>query len=90
MPGRHEPDLFKTLGRALGLPRVRLVHADTDSCTAQREQWDEGNNLLTISPGVVVAYERTATRTRRLAEHGLKVIAVPDQNSHDGEAVRGA
>lgn len=74
---RHEPDLFRAIARALGLPRVRLIHADTDSRTAQREQWDEGNNVLAISPGVVVAYERNSSTNARLADHGIEVIPIP-------------
>jgi arginine deiminase len=74
---RHEPDLFRAIARALGLPRVRLIHADTDSRTAQREQWDEGNNVLAISPGLVVAYERNSATNARLADHGIEVIPIP-------------
>jgi arginine deiminase len=29
-----------------------------DSPPATREHWDDGNNVLAIAPGVVVAYER--------------------------------
>jgi arginine deiminase len=74
---RHEPDLFRAIARALGLPRVRLIHADADSRTAQREQWDEGNNLLAVSPGVVVAYERNSATNTRLTDQGIEVIPIP-------------
>ncbi len=73
---RHEPDLFGAVARALGLPRVRLIHGDSDSGTAQREQWDDGNNVLAICPGVVMAYERNSATNTRLAEHGVEVIPV--------------
>jgi arginine deiminase len=74
---QHEPDLFRAIARALGLPRVRLVHGDADARTAQREQWDDGHNVLAISPGVVVAYERNSSTNQRLADHGMEVITVP-------------
>lgn len=74
---RHEPDLFRAIARALGLCSVRLVHADADSETAQREQWDDGNNVLAISPGVVVAYERNEATNARLADHGIEVLTIP-------------
>ncbi len=74
---RCTPDLFRAIAHALDLPRVRLIHGGADSGTAQREQWDDGNNLLAISPGVVVAYERNTATNRRLADQGIEVIAVP-------------
>jgi arginine deiminase len=74
---RHEPDLFEAVGRALGISRVRLSHGVADPGTAQREQWDDGNNVLAISPGVVVAYERNEATNAKLADHGVEVITVP-------------
>lgn len=74
---RHEPDLFGAIARALGLGRARLIHGSADSGTAQREQWDDGNNVLAVSPGVVVAYERNRATNTRLADHGIEVIPVP-------------
>jgi arginine deiminase len=74
---QHEPDLFGAIARALGLSRIRLVHGDADARTAQREQWDDGHNVLAISPGVVVAYERNTATNRRLADRGVEVITIP-------------
>jgi arginine deiminase len=76
---RHEPELFGAIARALDLSRVRLVHGDAeaDAGTAQREQWDDGNNVLAISPGVVVAYERNESTNARLADHGVEVLTIP-------------
>jgi arginine deiminase len=73
----YEPDLFGAIARALGVPKVRLIHSDADARTAQREQWDEGNNVLALSPGIVVAYERNGATNARLTEHGVEVITVP-------------
>jgi arginine deiminase len=74
---RPESDLFGSIARALDLPSLRLIHSDADLRTAQREQWDEGNNVLAISPGVVVAYERNSATNARLVEHGVEVLTVP-------------
>jgi arginine deiminase len=73
----HEPDLFKAIARGLDLPRVRLIHSAADSHTAQREQWDEGNNVLAVSPGIVVAYERNRVTNDHLAAQGIEVITIP-------------
>jgi arginine deiminase len=77
MRARHEPNLFGAIARALGQSRVRLIHGDADARTAQREQWDDGNNVLAISPGVVVGYERNEATNAQLANHGVEVITIP-------------
>src|SRR3954452_19101624 len=46
--------VFANLGRAL--PRMRLFETGGDRYEAEREQWDDGNNVLAVEPGVVVAY----------------------------------
>jgi len=43
---------------------------------AEREQWDDGNNVLAIAPGVVVAYERNADTNTRLRHAGIEVITI--------------
>jgi arginine deiminase len=74
---QHAPNLFASVARALGVSRVRLIHSDADRSTAQREQWDEGHNVLALSPGVVVAYERNTATNERLRQHGFEVITIP-------------
>ena len=36
----------------------------------KREQWDDGNNLLCLEPGVVVAYDRNVDTNTRLRKAG--------------------
>jgi len=79
--GRHlsvvaEDDLFDTLARVLDVPRIRTVETGGDEIVAEREQWDDGNNLLAISPGVVVAYERNTDTNQRLRDEGVEVLTV--------------
>ena len=47
-----------------------------DPVTAEREQWDDGNNTLALAPGVVVAYERNAETNERLADAGIEVLPI--------------
>ena len=57
--------LLGAMGQALGCPTMRVVATGGDSFEAEREQWDDGNNVVALEPGVVVAYERnTGTNTR--------------------------
>ena len=50
---------------------------DFDPVTAEREQWDDGNNTLAIAPRVAVAYERNDQTNERLEEAGIEVVRIP-------------
>ena len=61
---------------AMGIERLRVIDTGLDPVTAEREQWDDGNNTLALAPGVVVAYERNVETNRRLEEEGVQVIRI--------------
>jgi arginine deiminase len=69
-------DLGAVLAEALGLPRVRFFETGGDRYEAEREQWDDGNNVLAVAPGVVVAYERNVDTNTRLRRSGIEVITI--------------
>jgi arginine deiminase len=81
-PGRHgvvaerHDDLGAALADALELPRVRFFETGGDRYEAEREQWDDGNNVLAVEPGVVVAYERNVDTNTRLRRAGIEVITI--------------
>ena len=62
---------------ALGIDKLRVLSADEDARAAEREQWDDANNFLTVAPGVVVGYERNTVTNGMLREHGIEVISIP-------------
>jgi arginine deiminase len=70
-------DMHIALAAALGLPSITVLTAVQDVRSAQREQWDDGCNVLAVEPGVVVAYERNVTTNAYLEENGIEVITVP-------------
>lgn len=70
-------DLFATIADALGLDKVRVLSADEDLRAAQREQWDDANNFLTVAPGVVVGYERNTITNTMLRDNGVTVLPIP-------------
>src|SRR4051794_22754701 len=72
----REDDLFDAIARALDVPAVRLFDTGGDRYEAQREQWDDGNNVLAVEPGVVVAYERNGDTNTRLRREGIEVITI--------------
>jgi arginine deiminase len=62
--------------RAMGIDQLRLIDTGLDPVTAEREQWDDGNNTLALAPNVAVAYERNVETNQRLIEAGIEVIAI--------------
>jgi arginine deiminase len=73
---QENPDLFAAVADALGLDRLRVLRSTIDLAGAQREQWDDGNNFLALSPGVVVGYERNTVTNRFLADQGIEVLPI--------------
>jgi arginine deiminase len=81
-PGRHlevraETELFATLAKVLDVPRIRTFETGGNEMLAAREQWDDGNNVLAVAPGVVVAYERNVDTNQRLRDDGVEVLTIP-------------
>ena len=72
----REGELFATIAHALDIPTVRLFETGGDRYEAQREQWDDGNNVLALAPGVVVAYEFNVDTNTRLRHGGIEVITI--------------
>jgi arginine deiminase len=62
--------------RAMGIDQLRLIDTGLDPVTAEREQWDDGNNTLALAPKVAVAYERNVETNQRLIQAGIEVIAI--------------
>ena len=73
----EETDLFEALADALDVERIRVLTTGGDEYQAEREQWDDGNNLLTLAPGVVVAYDRNSESNARLQRAGIEVLTIP-------------
>jgi len=61
---------------ALGLSDIQVVTTGGDSFEAEREQWNDGNNLVALEPGVVVAYERNTWTNTKLRKAGIEVITI--------------
>lgn len=61
---------------AMEIEKLRVIDTGLDPVTAEREQWDDGNNTLALAPGVVVAYERNIETNTRLQDSGIEVLAI--------------
>ncbi|MEE1926746.1 arginine deiminase [Streptomyces sp. TRM 70351] len=74
----HPPEhMHRAIAAALGLDAIRVLTAVQDVRAAEREQWDDGCNVLAVEPGVVVAYERNVTTNTHLREQGIEVLEIP-------------
>jgi len=68
--------LPELMGKALGVDKMRVIETGGDSFEAEREQWDDGNNVVALEPGVVVAYERNTGTNTALRKAGIEVITI--------------
>jgi arginine deiminase len=64
---------------ALGLEKLDVVTTGGDEFEAERDQWDDGNNVVALSPGVIVAYERNEATNLKLEKAGIEVRAIAGQ-----------
>lgn len=77
--------LVEILKKKLNLPAVELIRCGgEDRMAAQREQWNDGSNTLSIAPGVVITYERNYVTNDLLDKKGIKVLAVPSSELSRG------
>ena len=61
---------------SLGLDDLNVVTTGGDEFEAERQQWDDGNNVVALRPGVVVAYERNEATNTKLEKAGIEVRAI--------------
>jgi arginine deiminase len=68
--------LVAGISEALGISALRVFTTGGDRVEAEREQWDDGNNVLALAPGVVVAYERNVDTNTKLRRAGIEVVTI--------------
>jgi arginine deiminase len=79
------PEPFLTAAaKAMHIDTLRIIDTGLDPVTAEREQWDDGNNTLAIAPRVAVAYERNVETNAQLERAGIEVIRIPGSELGSG------
>jgi arginine deiminase len=72
----EEESFLTAVADAMGVPRLQVVETGGDAYQQEREQWDDGNNVVALEPGVVVAYERNTYTIAKMREAGVEVITI--------------
>ena len=71
-----EDSFLGAVADALGVPKLHVVETGGDAYQQEREQWDDGNNVVALEPGVVVAYERNTYTIGKMRQAGVEVIEI--------------
>jgi arginine deiminase len=73
---RKEASFLGAIADALQLKELRVIETGGDAWQAEREQWDDGNNVVALEPGVVVAYERNEFTNTLMRKAGIEVLTI--------------
>jgi arginine deiminase len=71
-----EDSFVGAVADALGIDKLHVVETGGDAYQQEREQWDDGNNVVALEPGVVVAYERNTYTIARMRQAGVEVVEI--------------
>ena len=72
----EEEGFLPAVADAMGVPKLQVVETGGDAYQQEREQWDDGNNVVALEPGVVVAYERNTYTIAKMREAGVEVVTI--------------
>jgi arginine deiminase len=73
---REDARFTDVVADALGLKALRVIETGGDRYASERQQWDSGNNVVALEPGVVVAYDRNTHTNQRLRDAGIEVLEI--------------
>ncbi len=72
----EEKGFLSSVQDALGVKKLRIVPTGGDRYQQAREQWDDGNNVVALEPGVVISYEKNTHTIQNMRNAGITVIPI--------------
>ncbi len=72
----EEDGFIPAVADALGVSDLQVVETGGNEYQQEREQWDDGNNVVALEPGVVVAYERNTYTIDAMRRAGVEVVTI--------------
>jgi arginine deiminase len=72
----EESGFLPAIADAMGVKQLRVVETGGGEYQQAREQWDDGNNVVALEPGVVVAYERNTSTIAKMRDAGVEVVTI--------------
>ncbi|USD61229.1 arginine deiminase [Vibrio sp. SCSIO 43140] len=73
----QQTSYISTIEKALHVDKLNLITTGGDNFEAEREQWNDANNVLTVKPGVVIGYERNTYTNEKYDKAGISVLPIP-------------
>jgi arginine deiminase len=71
-----EKDFLSAVADALKVKKLRIIPTGGDKYQSAREQWDDGNNVVALEPGVVVGYEKNTYTIKAMRDAGITVLPI--------------
>jgi len=70
--------IFEVVAEIIGFKKLRIVPTGgSDPAERAREQWNDGNNVVALRPGVIVGYDRNDDTNAMLRAEGIDVREMP-------------
>lgn len=63
----------------LGITDLKVVTTGGDEFEAERNQWDDGNNVVALAPGEVICYQRNEATNAKLSAAGVELHPIAGQ-----------
>jgi len=69
-----EENFLLAVADALDVGHLEVIPTGGDTYEAAREQWDDGNNIIALRPGLVIATDRNTFTNRNFRRAGIDVL----------------